>query len=78
MTTPTPSASGAHTRVQLKRVDLPLVIHSTLATFDRTTGSFTAWLDSDPQGAPAETFTIQTSDQVTYLDSQGFSWQVVR
>jgi len=80
MNTPGPSASGAHTRVTLQRTGMPLQIHATISSFDRKTGEFTALLDIDPQGSPAEAFTPDVSTGVIsgYTDSLGFSWQLVR
>lgn len=79
MTTPAPSATGAHTRVTLRRTIFTLEIHGTLASFDRSTGAFTAFLDVDPAGAPAETFTPQGGGLPgAYTDTQGFAWTLVR
>jgi len=81
MNTPTPSASGAHTRVQLKRPDFVIEVHATIEAFDRETGDFTAWLDTDPQGTSAEAFTLNVDPsalQKFYTDSKGFVWEVVR
>ena len=72
MLTPLPSASGAHTRIRLSR--LGIEIHATLASFDRTTGGFTAFLDTDPAGSSTETFTAGSTG---YTDSQGFVWKVI-
>ena len=77
MNTPTPSASGAHTRIQLKRLQFPIVIHATIATFDATSGDFTAWLDIQPQGTAAEIFSL-TELGNRYVDSNGLTWEVVR
>lgn len=78
MTTPTPSASGAHTRIQLKRQNSVIVIHGTLETFDPNSGVFTAWLDTQPQGSPAGTYTPVDGLSVTFKDSAGLIWEVVR
>jgi len=77
MNTPTPSASGAHTRIQLKRPGFVIVIHATLASFDPTTGDFTAWLDTDPQGASAGLYIVVPGGPL-YADSNGLTWEVVR
>lgn len=82
ITTPQPSATGAHTRLRLKRLTFAIEIHATLETFDRNTGSFTAFLDTDPAGTPAETFTLAAGSgpgaaPVHYTDAKGFVWQVL-
>lgn len=78
MITPVPSATGAHTRVTLKRTDFALEIHGTLAGFNRSTGAFAAFLDIDPEGAVAETFDPKDHETATYVDSQGLTWTLVR
>ncbi len=76
MNTPTATASGAHTRIQLKRPTLPITIHATISTFDPVSGDFTAWLDTQAQGAAPEAFSLNPNN--TYDDSTGLTWEVVR
>jgi hypothetical protein len=73
--TPQPSASGAHTRIRLSR--LGIEIHGTLNTFNRHTGDFTAFLDIDPQGTAAESFTAPVGNGKEFTDSEGLFWTLV-
>lgn len=62
----------------MQRVGQSLIPHGTLASYDPTTGAFVAFMDFQPAGEAAYSFTPLDAGKDLFQDQNGLTWALVR